>query len=427
MNHSPDQPKMTLEDLPLDALENILARCAPLDVLNVSRLSRKWHTMLSNADEDLWNSLLRAHASQFAHVILARARKLQLNVSPRDLYFATVCRTQIHAWGEMAREANPRNPGHVPVVLKTPRGVSEPITQLAMGGTALYVVYGDGTLAVLGRVVDDAGEQRNRLTVIRRDVRRVVPARYGVAVLTKNGRWVRTDLWKKREEFEHWSSWAGYEEDEDDLGPASLIVGSGWEHVVTYDAASKRVVSFCYGTIFKDTFPHPGVRFVGNVESDLVVATATHVYQRSAYAADSDPWLEVFAVATSGPRESIVELNCFFRTIGPRDGRLAPRVITDDGSVHTWGAHANGANGHERGSFKEPKLMACFEQDRTKAVIHLATGGWSSAALVVPLGGYQDAVRVEAEGLVEERPTRLSQASRSKRKRIMSSLKNLFS
>ncbi|KAI9188276.1 hypothetical protein H9P43_002667 [Blastocladiella emersonii ATCC 22665] len=422
---------MTLEDLPLDALENILARCAPLDVLNVSRLSRKWHTMLSNADEDLWNSLLRAHASQFAHVILARARKLQLNVSPRDLYFATVCRTQIHAWGEMAREANPRNPGHVPVVLKTPRGVSEPITQLAMGGTALYVVYGDGTLAVLGRVVDDAGEQRNRLTVIRRDVRRVVPARYGVAVLTKNGRWVRTDLWKKREEFEHWSSWAGYEEDEDDLGPASLIVGSGWEHVVTYDAASKRVVSFCYGTIFKDTFPHPGVRFVGNVESDLVVATATHVYQRSAYAADSDPWLEVFAVATSGPRESIVELNCFFRTIGVRTTRRVLFLKPDNPAPRELPAGvcslATGDWHHGSSPTTEPKLMACFEQDRTKAVIHLATGGWSSAALVVPLGGYQDAVRVEAEGLVEERPTRLSQASRSKRKRIMSSLKNLFS
>ncbi|KAI9179078.1 hypothetical protein H9P43_005740 [Blastocladiella emersonii ATCC 22665] len=420
---SDPKPKVTLDDLPLVALENILARCTPRDVLAVSRLSRKWRTMLSSADEELWNGLLRAHASRFAHVVLARARRLQLDtVTPRDLYFATVCRAEIHAWGQMACEVEWRNPGHVPVALDAPDGVREPITQIAMGGKALYVVYGDGTLAVLGRVLEYAGRRRDELTVIRRDVHRVVPARYGVAILTKAGKWVRSEVRnnEQQEEKEYRPRWTGHqeessdeEEEDDELGPASLVVGSGWEWIVTYDAKTKNLVASRNGTEVKCTFPHPGVRFVGNTEDDVVVATATHVYQRAIHpAAESDPWRELFAVTTTGPREAIVELNCFYRTIGLRTTRRAlflepgnpvPRelpagvcslatgdwhhgFITDDGSVYTWGAYSDGANGRERGAVKEPEPMACFEQDRSKAVIHLAMGGWSSVALVVPLG-----------------------------------------
>ncbi|KAI9179077.1 hypothetical protein H9P43_005739 [Blastocladiella emersonii ATCC 22665] len=390
----------------------VLRRSTPRDVLAVSRLSRKFKEALSSTDEALWHALLRAQSPHLASAAISCTR--QLAMSPRDLYFAVTCRAEIYAWGDVAAELNEDRdePRHVPIFLELPSAAKDlPINQVVLGGRALYVTFAGGMLAVLGTVVADEPTWRHNLMGARRDLFRVIPAHYGAALLTAKGKWVRSEVTTDIED----DGQAPVDDSDVELGPSSLIVGSGSHWLITFDPSTFKLRAYQGNKEHDAVFPFPGVKFVGNSEDDYVVATTTTVHRCPITRAVNDSLDSDWTILhTCEPGESILQLSCSYMAIGIRtthaamlftldrlDGPVLHKLpstvsslatgighhgyLDTAGDVYTrgYGACSDGVSGHDD-SERAPTLLKVVK-NQSKVVIDLVMGGDSSAAVVIPV------------------------------------------
>ncbi|KAI9183173.1 hypothetical protein H9P43_004090 [Blastocladiella emersonii ATCC 22665] len=150
--------------------------------------------MLITADESLWRSLLARHAPDLAPVVFACLARHSREFRMRDVYRVVLSpRRVVAVWGTgaVAKPVDPPlEPGYRELVELSTSVRSAP-RQVACTAHAVFVVHGDGSVWMLGRLRKGTKAYRGRGIgrAWTQRVERVVTAETAVAFQCTDGRW----------------------------------------------------------------------------------------------------------------------------------------------------------------------------------------------------------------------------------------------